>query len=145
MGLTGLPVILSLRIPPETPSIFPAARPFHYADADTLRTSHSATVLTIESAFSPSSKRENLRRPFPNRSGSVPEAGVSRDDDNPGFGHRESPPILFEVVADFDVGRNVDVFVDDNASKFRMPSNVDAVHQDALFHIGVAVDAHFRR
>src|SRR5215831_14816965 len=73
----------------------------------------------------------------------IPEASVTRNDDDSRFGYAKPPAILFGVVADFDAGWDVDVFIDNHPVKFRMPADIHAVHQDALIHVRIAVDTHF--
>ena len=75
----------------------------------------------------------------------IPEASVTRNDNHAGVGHAEATAVFFKVVTDLNCRRDVDVFVDDHASEFGMPANIDAIHQNAIFDVRVAVDPHFRR
>src|SRR5437016_7008508 len=50
----------------------------------------------------------------------IPEASVARNDDHARLGHAEPATVFFQVVADLNCGRDVNVFVDDDASQSGM-------------------------
>src|SRR5262245_24120942 len=75
----------------------------------------------------------------------IPEASVAGNNHHTGFGNAKPPAVFVEVVANFDTGRNADVFINNDAPESGVPGNIDAVHQDAFINARIAVERDFRR
>src|SRR5215471_12060620 len=124
--------------------MFPGEPPFRYVGAGIRRINHFAMEATTGWGFNrpwwPARfphQRQNLN--------SIPETRVSRNHDDAGFGHTEPAPVFFKVIADFHARRNVDVFVDNDSSQLGVTTNINTIHQDAIFRTRVAVDSNFWR
>src|SRR5262245_45980072 len=70
----------------------------------------------------------------------VRHGGILGNHHNPRFGNEKSFAILFRIVTDDSVGRDVYTFVDDGPADLAMTAHVDRVHQHALFDLRPAVD-----
>src|SRR4051794_38933250 len=65
------------------------------------------------------------------------------DDDDPLLADKEAAlPVVLLVVADGGVRGNLHVLVDDRPANAAVPSDLDAVEEDRVLDVGIAVHAH---
>src|SRR5262245_28865263 len=69
---------------------------------------------------------------------------VPRDHDDASRGYGEATLVLGFVLADHEARGDPHTLVDDRLRDAGVPSDVDAVHQHAVGHLGVRVDADLR-